>query len=246
MLSLSGIVAIQLMKIMPMVPAMLIAIAIGAVVGFINGFLVVHQKTEPFVITLGTGMVLKGISLQLTDAKPIQCTNPDFVILGTGKVFGTITYLAIFTVVLLVIAHLVLRYTQYGRNIYAVGGDYEVAVYAGINARRTKWIAFVISGVTAAIAGIMQSSRLNAGSAIYGDVYPLIVHCGAVVGGVSLTGGKGSIFQSFLGILALNMLFNVMTMLQISGYIQSLIQGIVIALILWLDNFEVKRKREAV
>jgi len=246
MLGLSGIVAIQLMNSMPMISAILIALVLGAVVGFVNGFLVVHQKTEPFVITLGVGMVLRGISLQLTDAKPIQCTNPDFVLLGTEKVFGTITYLAILTIIVLVIVYLVLRYTQFGRNIYAVGGDYEVAVYAGINARRTKWIAFVISGFTAALAGIMQSSRLNAGSAIYGDVYPLIIHCGAVIGGTSLTGGKGGIPQTFLGILALTMLFNVMTMLQISGYIQSLIQGIVIALILWLDNFEVRRVREAV
>lgn len=246
MLSTSGIVTIMLMNYMPILPAVLCALALGAFVGFLNGFFVVHQKTEPFIITLGMGMVLKGISQQLTDAHPISPKNPEFMKIGNGKLFGTIPNLVVIMLVVVMIVYLILRYTQFGRNLYAVGGDYEVAVYAGINARRTKWAAFVISGVTAALGGVMLSSKLNSGNSIHGDPYPLLIHCGAVIGGTSLTGGKGGILQTFIGLLALGVLANCMNMLSITAYIQQLVQGIVIVSIIWLDCFGLKRKREAV
>ncbi len=245
-LSLSSIMTIMLLDYLPIPLAILCSLVFGLIVGFVNGFLVVHQRTEPFVITLGMGMVLKGICLQLTNAVPVSAKNPDYMMISNSKLFGSITYLSIAMVVVLVFMYCVLRYTQFGRNCYAVGGDYEVAVYAGINARKTKWIAFMISGVTAALGGVMLSSRLNAGSPVYGDAVPLLIHCGAVIGGTSLTGGMGGIPQTFIGLLSLVVLQNVMNMLHVGGYVQLLIRGIVIVLILWLDNFEVKRKLEAV
>ncbi len=253
MLSLSGIVTIMLMEYLPIPLAILGALALGAFVGFINGFFVVHQKTEPFIITLGMGMVLKGISQEVTNAHPISPKNSAFMKIGNGKIFGMIPNLVVIMLAVLVIIYLVLRYTQFGRNLYAVGGDYEVAVYAGINARRTKWAAFIISGVTAALGGVLLSSKLNSGNSIYGDPYPLLIHCGAVIGGTSLTGGKGGIIQTFIGLMALAVLQNCMNMVTaimnvstIASYIQQLVQGVVIVGILWLDCFGVKRKREAV
>ena len=246
MLSLSGIITIQLMNYMPIVHAILCALAVGAFVGFINGFFVVHQKTEPFIITLGIGMILKGISLELTDAHPISPNNSEFMKIANGKLFGAFPNLIIVMIFVLLIGYLILRYTHYGRNCYAVGGDYEVAVYAGINARKTKWTAYVISGIIAALGGVMLSSKLNSGSPIYGDATPLIIHCGAVIGGTSLIGGKGGIPQTFIGLLALGVLQNCMNMLLITAYIQQLAQGIVIVSIIWLDCFGIKRKREAV
>ena len=247
MLSLSGIVAIQMMNYMPIVPAILCSLALGALVGFINGFFVVHQKTEPFIITLGMGMALKGIGQQLTDAHPVSPTNSEFMKIANGKAFGSIPYLVIIMLVVLVIVHVILRYSQFGRNCFAVGGDYEVAVYAGINARRTKWAAFVISGVTAAIGGVLLSSKQASGNSIFGDATPLLIHCGAVIGGTSLTGGKGGIPQTFVGLMSLGILINCMNMLQpslpfLTPYIQQLVQGVVIVGILWLDCFGVKRK----
>lgn len=245
-LSLSGIVTIILMNYIPIVPAILCALAVGALVGFINGFLVVQQKTEPFVITFGMGMVLKGICQLLTDAHPITPANLEFMYIANGNLFGTVPNLLIVMLVVLVIMHFVLRYTQFGRNCYAVGGDYEVAVCAGINARRIKWFTFVICGVMAAFAGIMLSSKLNSGSSTYGDATPLLIHCGAVIGGTSLIGGKGGVLQSFIGLLALAIMQNCMNMLGIEPYLQILSQGVVIAGILWMDCYGLKRKREAV
>lgn len=244
-LVVAGIIAIKLLDVMPMWAAILCALAFGAFVGFVNGFLVVQQKTEPFIITLGMGMLLTGVAQQLTDARPVPASNPDFMMIGNGDFFG-VPYLVIIMLACFVAAHWLMRYTAYGRNLYAIGGDYEVALYSGINVVRTKWIAFVISGMAAALAGVLLSSKLNTGSSIYGETAALIVNCGVVVGGTSFAGGIGGIPQSALGLLVFGILDNAMNMLGISSYIQILLKGAVIVGIIWMDCFYRKRKRELV
>ena len=244
-LVVAGIIAIKLLDVMPMWAAILCALAFGAFVGFVNGFLVVQQKTEPFIITLGMGMLLTGVAQQLTDARPVPASNPDFMMIGNGDFFG-VPYLVIIMLVCFVAAHWLMRYTAYGRNLYAIGGDYEVALYSGINVVRTKWIAFVISGAAAALAGVLLSSKLNTGSSIYGETAALIVNCGVVVGGTSFAGGIGGIPQSALGLLVFGILDNAMNMLGISSYIQILLKGAVIVGIIWMDCFYRKRRRELV
>ena len=244
---LSGIVAIQLMNGgMGMPLAIAIAVLSGAVVGFINGFLVVQQKTEAFIITLGTGMLIKGINQQLTDAHPVSCTNMEFMKIANGKIGGVIPNLALFMIVIGLLVYALLRYTSYGRNLYALGGDYDVAKYSGINVISTKWIAFILSGALAAVAGVLLSSKLNTGSSIYGDDTALMVNCGVVVGGTSFAGGVGGILQSFIGLMVLQLLTNCMNMLGIAPYLQQVCQGVVIVAIIWLDCFGRKRKREDV
>ena len=244
---LSGIVSIQLINTgMNMWLAMLIAVFSGAAVGFVNGFLVVQQKTEPFIITLGTGMLIKGINQQLTDAHPVSCTNMEFMKIANGKIGGVIPNLALFMIVIGLLVYALLRYTSYGRNLYALGGDYDVAKYSGINVVSTKWIAFILSGALAAVAGVLLSSKLNTGSSIYGDDTALMVNCGVVVGGTSFAGGVGGILQSFIGLMVLQLLTNCMNMLGIAPYLQQVCQGIVIVAIIWLDCFGRKRKREDV
>lgn len=244
---LSGIVAIQLMnKGVGMPLSISIAVLSGAVVGFINGFLVVQQKTEAFIITLGTGMLIKGINQQLTDAHPVSCTNMEFMKLANGKVGGVIPNLALYMIVIGLLVYALLRYTSYGRNLYALGGDYDVAKYSGINVVTTKWVAFVLSGALAAVAGVLLSSKLNTGSSIYGDDTALMVNCGVVVGGTSFAGGVGGVWQSFIGLMVLQLLTNCMNMLGIAPYLQQVCQGVVIVAIIWLDCFGRKRKREDV
>jgi len=244
-LVVSGILSIKLQSVMPMWPAIICAIVFGIFVGFVNGFLVVHQRTEPFIITLGMGLLLTGVAQQLTDAHPVPSKNPDFMMIGNG-VFHGVPNLVIITIVCFIIFAWLMRYTQFGRNLYAIGGDYEVARYSGIDVIKTKWLAFVISGGTAALAGFLLSSKLNTGSAIYGDLTALVVNCGVVVGGTSFAGGIGGIPQSALGLLAFGMLDNVMNMLNIASYYQILLKGTVIVAIIWLDCFARKRKRELV
>lgn len=246
MMSLSGIIVIKLMNDMPIGFAIIIALVCGALVGFINGFLVVHEKTEPFIVTLGMGMLLKGVAQQITDAHPVPAKNLNFMKISNSKIFGSIPSLIVIMLLLLILFYCILRYTSYGRNCYAIGGDYNIASQSGINAQAIKWSTFVICGIVAAFAGVLLSSKLNTGSSIYGDSTALTVNCGCVVGGTSFAGGIGGIPQSFIGILAIQILENCMNMLGISAYIQKVCEGVIILLILWIDNYSQKRAREAV
>ena len=244
---LSGIVSIQLINGgMDIWLAIVIAVLCGAAVGFVNGFLVVQQKTEAFIITLGTGMLIKGINQQLTDAHPVSCTNMEFMKIANSKIGGVIPNLALYMIVIGLLLYALLRFTSYGRNLYALGGDYDVAKYSGINVIATKWAAFVLSGALAAVAGVLLSSKLNTGSSIYGDDTALMVNCGVVVGGTSFAGGVGGILQSFIGLMVLQVLTNCMNMLGIAPYLQQVCQGVVIVAIIWLDCYGRKRKRESV
>ena len=244
---LSGITTIMMINSgVPIWLAIIVSILIGAFIGFVNGFFVVHQKTEPFIITLGMWMLLKGVCQQITDAVPISSGNFTFMKIANGKLIAGIPNLVIIMVILFVIFHIVMRYTQYGRNCYAVGGDYDVAVYSGINAIRVKWLAFIISGMTAALGGILLSSKLNSGSSVFGDTTALIVNCAVVVGGTSFAGGIGGIPHSMIGVLVFSALENCLNMFRIGGYVQMALKGLVILAIICLDCYSRKRKREDV
>ena len=242
----SGILPIRLMNVLPIWLAIIAAVAAGALVGFINGFFVVKQRTEPFIITLGMGMLLKGVCQQLTDAKPIQPGNQKFMLLSNGKLFGVIPNIVVVMIAAFIFVFILLRYTEFGRNCYAIGGDYSVAQYSGINVIRTKWLAFVLSGAITALAGVMLSSLMNAGASTYGDNTAMLVNCGVVVGGTSFAGGIGGVWQSALGMFVLVILSNCMNLIGIDPYVQQAIQGMVIVAIIWLDCFTLKRAREAV
>lgn len=246
MMSLSGIITIILMRSMPLWCAIAISILCGVLTGFVNGFLIVQHKTEPMIITLGMGMLLKGIAQQITDAHPVPAMNLKFMKLANGKVIAGVPNLIVIMLVMLVLFHCILRFTSFGRNCYAVGGDYNVAQMSGIHAKRVKWTSFVVSGMMAAFCGVLLASRLNTGSSIYGDTTALSVNCGCVVGGTSFGGGIGGIPQTFVGVLVLQMLENCMNMLGINAYVQQVCEGIIILLILWFDCYAKKKKAQAV
>jgi len=254
-MAMSGIIAVMLINTgMNMYMAMLFAILSGSVVGFINGFLVVHQKTEAFIITLGMGMLIKGVALLLTNGNPVPVTRGEIsdrfqavsehILISVGNIH--IPNIMVFMFLILIFTYWLMRFTSFGRNCYALGGDYDVAKYSGINVMLTKWVAFVISGTYAGIAGVLMASRLNSGSPIIGDATPLFVNCAVVIGGTSFAGGVGGPGYSFLGIMVLEILRNAMSVMRINRFVQILILGIVIVSIIALDCFGLKRKKEDV
>jgi ribose transport system permease protein len=249
-MTVSGIIAIRLINLnVPISLAIMISILFGAVIGVINAYISVYQKTEPFIITLGMGVLLTGVAQQLTDGRPISCTNPNFVNLSNYKLLGMVPALVIVMIVVLTIIFWILNNTSFGRNCYAIGGDYEVATYSGINVLKNKSLPYLISGITAAIGGVMLSSQLNSGNSIYGDITALYVVCAVVVGGTSVAGGIGGAFQSAIGLLLLGLLSNAFNMLRIDSYVLYLptaLQGLIIVGIIWLDCYGRKRKREEV
>ena len=245
-LSLSGIVAIMIINAgLPIAVGILGALACGALIGFIDGFLVVHQKTESFIITLGMGMLLKGIAQQLTNAHPLACTSATFMNISNTNILG-MPSLVLFMVILLAVFYYLLRFTSFGRNCYAIGGNYEVAQYSGIPVVPIKWAAFVISGVTAALAGVLLASRMNTGNSVFGDDTGMLVNCGCVIGGTSFAGGVGGVIQSFIGLLVLQVLDNVMSTIGVDAYWQKLLTGVIIVIIIASDCFGRKLKRERV
>lgn len=245
-LCLGGILAVMLVNNgTPIWAALLVALLSGAVVGIINGFLVVHQKTEPFIITLGMGMLLKGICQQITDAHPLTCTSLEFMQISNKKFFG-IPSLVVYMAVLFVIFYCLMRFTSFGRNCYAIGGNYEVAKYSGIKVVPIKWAAFVISGVVSTLAGVLLASRMNTGSSVYGDTTGMLVNCGVVIGGTSFAGGVGGMVESFIGLFVIQLLTNCMNQLGVDSYYQKLCEGILIVIIIASDCFGRKLKRERV
>lgn len=243
----SGIIAIKLINSGIAIPiAVMISLLFGALIGAINGYLTVYQRTEPFIITLGMGVLLTGVAQQLTDARPVACENPNFLYLSNYKLFGQVPVLVVVMVVVFIVIHWILQGTSFGRNCYAIGGDYEVAKYSGINVLPIKSMAFVISGLTAALAGVMLSSWLNSGNSIYGDTTALYIASAVVVGGTSFAGGIGGAFKSLIGVMFIGLLSNAFNMLGIDAYIQQLLVGIIIVAIICLDCYGRKVKKENV
>ncbi len=246
-LCLGGIIAVMMVNAgQPIWLAFLLALLSGLVVGTINGFLVVHQRTEPFIITLGMGMLLKGICQQLTNAHPLTCTSKEFMQISNMKFFGSIPSLVVYMLILFVIFYCLMRFTSFGRNCYAIGGNYEVAKYSGISVVPIKWTAFIISGVVSTLAGVLLSSRMNTGSSVYGDTTGMLVNCGVVIGGTSFAGGVGGMAESFIGLFVIQLVTNCMNQLGIDGYYQKLFEGILIVVIIGGDCFGRKLKRERV
>jgi len=250
LMALSGVVVIQLINAgVPVPVAVGLTLLLGLVVGTINAFISVYQRAEPFIITLGMGIALTGIGQQLTNAHPVSSGDPDFQNIANLKILGPVPILVLVMLAVLAVVYWMLRSTSFGRNVYAVGGDYDVAKYSGINVVRTKAATYLICSLTAALGGVMLASQLSSASSIAGDSTPLYVVCAVVVGGTSVAGGIGGAIKSAIGLVLLGTLTNAFQMLRIDSlvsYLPTALLGIIIVSILWLDSYGRKRRREAI
>ena len=250
MMALSGVVVLQLINAgLPIPVAIALTLLMGLAVGAVNAFISVYQRAEPFIITLGMGIVLTGIGQQLTNAHPVTSTAPEFADLANLKILGPVPLLVVVMLAVLAVIYVMLRSTSFGRNVYAVGGDYEVAKYSGINVVRTKAATYLICSLTATLGGIMLASQLNSASSIAGENTALYVVCAVVVGGTSVAGGIGGAIKSAIGLILLGILTNAFNMLRIDSlvsYLPTALLGVIIVSILWLDSYSRKRRREAV
>ena len=250
MMAFSGVVVIILLNAgVPIPIAIALALLLGLAVGSINALISVYQRAEPFIITLGMGIVLTGAGQQLTNARPVSSKVAEFADLANLKILGPVPLLVLVMLAVLAVTYFVLRNTSFGRNVYAVGGDAEVAKYSGINVRRTKAATYLICGLTAALGGVMLASQLNSASSIAGQNTALYVVCAVVVGGTSVAGGVGGAIKSTIGLLLLGLLTNAFNLLRIDSYVSylsTLFLGFIIVAILWLDSYGRKRRREAV
>ncbi|UNK70331.1 ABC transporter permease [Microbacterium sp. H1-D42] len=206
------------------------AIAIGVLCGLVNGMIVVFGRVNPVIATLATLAAFKGIAQLISDGRAQGYTGADpfFVFLARGGIGGIPTLIMVLIVVAL-LAHIVLRYTSIGRNIYAVGGNNIASRLAGININRYILGVYMVTGAVAAIAGILITARTGSGQPISGsEGLELQAITAAALGGAALKGGKGTIAGAILAVILLGVLTNGMTLLGVNSFWQNVAQGVLL------------------
>ncbi|WP_019618592.1 ABC transporter permease [Gulosibacter faecalis] len=224
----------------PLIVPILVGLAVGVGVGLINGIGVAYGGIPSFIITLGTLTAVRGIALIVSGGAPVSGLSPEFQGLASGRVFG-IPVLAIYFVVIAVIAAFVLRKTVFGRRIYALGGNPQAAAVSGINVKRLTVMPFIIAGLLAGLCGVLLASRTFTGSPTAGESYELDAIAAVVIGGVSMTGGRGKAFGVVIGALMIAVIANGLDILGINSNMQMVIKGAIIALAVLID---VKTRRD--
>lgn len=224
--------------------ALLLTLAFGLLLGFISGFLVGKSKLQPFIATLITMTVYRGLTLIYTDGRPISnITSDEYVgsglitFIGRGAILG-IPVPVIILFVSFILIYILLNKSTLGRKIYAVGSNERAAQLSGINTDRIKLFVYSISGVMSTIAALILVSRLNSAQPTLGTGYELDAIAATAIGGTSMEGGKGKITGTLLGILIIAVLGNGMNILGISSYYQDVVKGIVILLAVLVDRLE--------
>ena len=212
----------------------------GMALGLINGLFVAGLRLNPFIVTLATWEIFAGLTLVITKGYPIRPLGEQFTMFGKGDILGVPVPVVIFLVLGLFLIWL-LTQTRFGRNVFAVGGNREAAILAGIHVKRVELIAFGLAGMFAALAGILYASRMDAGQPSVGEGWLMGAITAAILGGTSLRGGQGSIIGTMLGALLLAVLANGTVLLNVSGFWQRVIVGFVVLLAVLVDLF---RKRD--
>ena len=228
--------------------AVLAAIAVGILGGVLQGMSITRLKVPPFVVTLGGMSAFRGAALLFAAGGPISGFDPNFIWWGQGKI--TIPLLewavpipVIIFLALAVLAHVVLRYTRYGRQVYAVGGNPEAARLSGLNVRAIITSVYVIMGFFVGLGSFVLAARLNSAEAVAGTGYELTVIASVVIGGTSLFGGVGTIFGTVIGTILIGVLLNGLVLMRVSSYIQQIIIGVIIVLAVAFDTFAKSRRR---
>jgi len=240
--ALSGVIVALLMykAHINMYIAMLVGVSAGIISGFINGYMVASRiRMPPFVSGLAMMAIVRGVALIISNARPIFNLPDQFAFWGGGLVLN-IPVPILLMIGVYVIAYINLNHTKLGRNLYAVGGNEEAARVAGIGVTRTKLIAYIISGFTAAFGGIILASRVMVGEPVAGYYYELDAIAATVIGGARMGGGEASIIGTLSGALIMAILKNGLNLLDISTYWQQVTIGIVIAVTI---SFNLLRRR---
>src|ERR1700678_1710838 len=221
----------------------LAAIAVGLACGWLQGLAITRLKVPPFVVTLGGMSAFRGAALLFAAGGPISGFEPSFVWMGQGRILGQVPVPVVIFLAFAVLAHIALRYTRYGRQIYAVGGNPEAARLSGLNVPAVTTSVYVIMGFFAGLGAFVLDARLNSAEAVAGTGYELTVIASVVIGGTSLFGGGGTIFGSVIGTILIGVLLNGLVLMNVSSYIQQIIIGIIIVLAVAFDTFAKSRQR---
>ena len=229
----------------------LIILLVGVLLGVFNGLLVTRLGVAPFIATLGLMYMARGFALLRSGGKtfPNLVGDPSLGTTGFPRL-GAETFLNIplvvwLAIIIAIVAYYVSRKTPFGRHVYAVGGNEDAAKLSGIRVNRVKMITYMFSGITAALTGLVLASQLMASHPATGESYELTTIAAVVLGGTSLSGGRGTVVGSVIGALILGVLNDGLVMVGVSSFWQTVIKGMVVILAVVIDQYQLKKQNEA-
>ncbi|MEM1673151.1 MAG: ABC transporter permease [Candidatus Bathyarchaeia archaeon] len=241
-LALSSICATVLLKNnIPVIASIVIGLLVGATVGGINGILTVFAKLPPFIVTLGTMGIARGAALIIAGGRSVYGFPPSFLAIGQSFVGNFIPVPVIIFMSIVLISYFVYFYTPFGKYTVIIGDNEEAAYSVGIPVKKIKVVNYIISGISAAIGGIIFAARLNAAEPTSGIGYELDAIAAVVIGGSHLFGGRGTVLGTFLGIVFVGLIRNILNLLAVSPYFQQIAIGSVLIGAVLLDNLRAQR-----
>jgi inositol transport system permease protein len=221
---------------LPVIVPLLVGLLCGVVAGVVNGALIAYTKIPPFIATLGMMVTARGIAKWWTRGQPVSFPTESFASIGQGM-----TPVLIF-IAIAVLFVLILRYTVYGKHTYAIGSNQDAARMSGINVERHLVLVYTIAGLLAGLAGMVLAARGLTAQAGMGVMYELDAIAMAVIGGVSLSGGRGSIIGTTIGMLIFGVIISGFTFLRLDAYYQEMIKGVIIVVAVVADVYRQKRR----
>ena len=223
--------------------AILLAVCMGGIFGMLNGLLVAYGKLAPFIVTLASMTIFRGATLVFTNGNPLTQGLSDsflFQFLGQGYVVG-IPFPVILMFLVFLILYVVLHKTAFGKSVYALGGNEKAAYISGVKLNKVKIIIYTISGIMASISGLIITSRLSSAQPTAGTSYEMDAIAAVVLGGTSLSGGKGRILGTLIGALIIGVLNNGLNIIGVSAFWQQVVKGVVILIAVLLDRFKMAK-----
>ncbi len=228
---------------MPVIVAIVLGITLGAVIGFCNGFIVSKVGINPFVTTLASLSIYRGLTLILTKGQNITGLGATFKLIGQSKFLG-VQMPIWYAIILVIVGDVLLRKSRFFRQNYYIGGNEKAAKLSGIDVVKMKIFNYVLTGAFAAMAGIVMTSRLGAASVTAGTGLELRVITAVIIGGASLNGGEGTVTGAFLGSLLMALIINALTLLGVDVYWQTFVIGATLLLAVLIDQYGKIRKEK--
>lgn len=239
---ISVVVAMTAQADMPIIFPILAGLGAGLFVGFINGFMVAKAMLPPFIATLGMMTSARGLALLVSDGRPIGGISDSFRFIGQGVILGIPVPIIIFAIIGL-ITWVILNKTKLGKYIYAIGGNEQAAITAGINVPKVKLFVYSYAGLLGGIAGIILTSRIASGQPQSGLMFELDAIASAVIGGTSLFGGIGTVGGTIIGALIIGVMNNGLDLLGVSSYWQQITKGAIIVIAVYIDSRKNLKKK---
>ncbi|MDQ7093140.1 ribose ABC transporter permease [Desulfosporosinus sp. PR] len=212
-----------------------VGVVAGTLMGTVNGVVIARGKVAPFIATLATMTIFRGLTMVYTQGRPITGLPDDFGLIGRGYLLQ-IPMPVIWMLVAFGVLYVLLKFTSFGRHVFALGGNEEATRLSGINTNRVKVLVYSISGLLASVSGIILTSRLNSAQPTAGTSYELDAIAAVVLGGTSLSGGKGWIAGTLIGAMIIGVLDNGLNLMNVSSFYQQVVKGAVILIAVLLDR----------